>query len=30
MDYTDAVHPATAGDTSYAAAAVGMRAQVDF
>jgi phosphate-selective porin OprO/OprP len=30
MDYTDAVHPAAAGDTSYAVDAVGLRAQVDF
>jgi phosphate-selective porin OprO/OprP len=30
MDYNDAVHPATVGDTSYAVDAVGMRVQVDF
>jgi phosphate-selective porin OprO/OprP len=30
LDYTDAVHPAAGGDTSYSVDAVGMRAQVDF
>ncbi len=30
MDYTDAVHPAAGGDTSYVVDALGVRAQVDF
>lgn len=30
LDYTDAVHPAAGGETSYSVDAVGMRAQVDF